>query len=57
MPDWNEAEKDEFGFPLTKKGMLSSNQKLEYLLHEVITLQKRIQSLENSLETILMNSK
>ena len=56
MPDWTEANKDIFGFPVSKKGIMSADQKLEYLLHEVITLQKRIQSLENSLEVILMNS-
>ena len=56
MPDWIEANKDTFGFPVTKKGIMSPDEKLEYLLHEVITLQKRILSLENSLEVILMNS-
>lgn len=53
MPDWNEADRDEFGFPLTREGTMSNNQKMAYLLKEIVALQKRMKSLENSIGSIL----
>jgi len=53
VPEWKAANRDEFGFPLTKNGKMSIDQKLEYLLEEISALHKRVKSLENSLMSLI----
>lgn len=57
MPDWNEANRDEFGFPLTKEGSMKTDTKLKYLLDEILAIQKRIQSLEDSIGVFISKLK
>lgn len=53
MPEWKEASRDSYGFPLTKNGAMTNEERLQYLLEEVLSLHQRVKSLENTLEKLL----
>ncbi|MFW9991572.1 MAG: hypothetical protein ACFFD4_05900 [Candidatus Odinarchaeota archaeon] len=53
MPDWKEANRDELGFPLTKKGKMDMDQRLQFLLEEITALHARIKTIENSFQILL----
>jgi len=53
MPKWKKADMDSSGFPLTSDGKMEIEEKLAYLLEEVLALQLRVKSLEGSIQSVL----
>ncbi len=53
MPEWREAQRDDHGFPMKKDGEMSSEEKLIYLLEEIVALHQRVKSIESTLQQLL----
>ncbi len=53
MPKWKEADRDSSGFPLTSDGEMKIEEKLALLMEEVLALQLRMKSLEESIQSVL----
>ena len=53
MPKWKEADRDSSGFPLTSDGEMEIEEKLALLMEEVLALQLRMKSLEESIQSVL----
>ena len=53
MPKWKKADRDSSGFPLTSNGKMEIEEKLALLMEEVLALQLRMKSLEESIQSVL----
>jgi len=53
MPKWKKADRDSSGFPLTSDGEMGTEEKLVLLMEEVVALQLRMKSLEESIQSVL----
>jgi hypothetical protein len=53
MPNWKKSDRDSSGFPLTSDGKMEIEEKLAFLLEEVLALQLRVKSLEGSIQSVL----
>ncbi len=53
MPKWKKADRDSSGFPMTSDGIMEIEEKLTYLMEEVLALQLRVKSLEGSIQSVL----
>ena len=53
MPKWKKADRDSSGFPLTSSGEMEIEEKLALLMEEVLALQLRMKSLEESIQSVL----
>ncbi len=53
MPKWKKADRDSSGFPLTSDGELEIEEKLSLLMEEVLALQLRMKSLEETIQSVL----
>ena len=53
MPKWKKADRDSSGFPLTSDREMEIEEKLALLMEEVLALQLRMKSLEESIQSVL----
>ncbi len=53
MPKWKKADRDSSGFPLASDGEMKIEEKLALLMEEVLALQLRMKSLEESIQSVL----
>ena len=53
MPKWKKADKDSSGFPLTSDREMEIEEKLALLMEEILALQLRMKSLEESIQSVL----
>ena len=53
MPKWKKADRDSSGFPLNSNGEMTIEEKLALLMEEVLALQLRMKSLEESIQSVL----
>ncbi len=53
MPKWKKADRDSSGFPLTSDAEMEIEEKLALLMEEVLALQLRMKSLEESIQSVL----
>jgi len=53
MPKWKKTDRDSSGFPLTSNGKMEIEEKFALLMEEVLALQLRMKSLEESIQSVL----
>ncbi len=52
MPDWKKVKTDNDGFPITRNGKMTTDEKLGYILEEIRALHLRVKSLEETISRV-----